>query len=421
MLLIKNGFVVDPDTGREGIGDVAVGLDGRICEPDSKREEDYESVINAEGLYVSPGFVDTHAHFRDPGLTYKETLHTGALAAARGGYTSVICMANTEPAIDSVDKLMEVKGRAGREKIRIYQASALTMGRRGEDLVDIEAMAAAGAASFTDDGSPVMDADLLKEAMERASQFGKVISLHEEDPSMVHLAGINDIKAKEMGFRGALPEAESLLIKRDGAMALETGARVCFQHLSAFDSVSLIESFKEKRPELIHAEVTPNHFSLTQDAIDQYGALAKINPPLRTERDRKELIRGLEEGIIDIIATDHAPHAEDEKKRGLEKSPSGIIGLETAFSLATEYLIEQERMPLSTVIKAISLNPARLYGLEGGSLKKGQVGDITIFSLGEETTYGTFVSKSSNSPFLGQTLPGRIRYTIVGGKVVYSA
>ena len=428
MLIIKNGRIVDPFAGRDAIGNILINDDGLISDTDLGTQRigpiiagrGDTKVIDASGMIVSPGFVDTHAHFRDPGFTEKETLHTGALAAARGGYTSVICMANTEPAVDRVEVLTDILDRAGAEKIRIYQAATVTVQRKGQALTDMEALAEAGAALFSDDGSPIMDEALVEKAMRKAADIDKVISFHEEDPAFIGIAGINSGAALKMGLRGAMAEAESTMVKRDAALALETGASITLQHLSSRLSVKELREAKERDAKNhIHAEVTPNHFSLTEDAVHSCGPYAKINPPLRTEEDREALIRALSDGIIDVIATDHAPHCDHEKRRALPEAPSGIIGLETALSLSVKNLILPGFLSISDFIRAISLNPARIYGLKGGSLANGMPADITVFSIDEYTEYHSFFSKSTNTPFRDCTLPGKVQYTIVGGRIVY--
>ncbi len=426
MLLIKNGRILDPSANLDFSGDLAAD-GGRIIhiyrhpEHSPVPEEAFDEVIDASSMTVSPGFVDAHSHFRDPGFTHKETLHTGALAAAAGGYTSVILMANTSPAVDSPEILSDILHRAREEQIHIYQTAAVTRGRKGKELNDLEALLKAGAAGFTDDGSPLLDPDLTALAMKEASRLDSILSFHEEDPAFIGTPGINEGSAAErLGLKGAGRRAEYSMVERDLDLALKYRCRIDIQHVSAAESVELIRTAKRKDPEgLIHAEATPNHFSLTEEAVDRFQTLVKVNPPLRTEADRQALIRGLTDQTLDMIATDHAPHTAEEKARPFPKAPSGITGLETSLSLGLEYLVNPGFMDLSCLIRLMSSNPARIWRLPGGTLREGSPADITIFSDKETSEGRQTKSLSSNSPFLGLKLPGVIHYTICGGKVVF--
>ena len=447
--LIKGGNLIDPANGLEGAFDLLL-KDGRVVEISASGFETASiqgelRVIDAFGANVAPGFVDIHSHFRDPGFTEKEDIHTGALAAAAGGYTSVVLMANTSPAIDRVELYEEACSKAAEEKINIYQSAAVTEGRSGKELVDMDALAEAGVIGFTDDGSPIMDEELVAAAMKKAAALGRPLSFHEEDPAFIGVAGINEGSiSKKLNLKGADRQAEIVMVKRDLELALKTGCRIDIQHVSAKESVELIREAKRRDTGgLIHAEATPNHFSLTEEAVLRYGTNAKINPPLRTEEDRKAIIEGLRDGTIDIIATDHAPHTAADKAKGgwffseggyrsgygagnvepglFGKAPSGILGLETALSLSLKNLIRPGYLSLSDFIERISTAPAALYGINAGSLAVGAPADIVIFSDKLETEYGRFNSRSENSPFLGAVLPGKVLYTICGGRVVYDA
>ncbi len=422
-MLIKNARIIDPANDIDKTADIRIE-NGRILEIGYALNEDgTDDVIDATHLIAAPGFVDVHTHFRDPGQTVKETLHTGALAAAAGGYTTVICMANTIPAIDSIEVLSDIQDRAKQEKIHIYQAASVTAGRRGCELVDMPRLREAGAAGFTDDGSPIMDEELVRKAMTQASTLGTVLSFHEEDPAFVWQAGVNVGRISDyMGLKGADRKAEYTMVKRDLRMALETGAKVDIQHVSAKESVDIIREYKAKDKDgLIHAEATPHHLSLTEDAVIKHGSLAKVNPPLRTEDDRQAVIKGIEDGTLDLIATDHAPHTSEEKSQEFTKAPSGMIGLETALALGMTNLVKPGYISLSKLVELMSVNPARLYGLKAGTLAAGWPADIVIFDPDEAWTVdaGSFHSKSQNSPFIGMTLYGRVRYTISDGRVVY--
>ena len=426
MLLIKGGHLIDPLQGIDEARDLLIE-NGRVSEIspsiDIGHPEGADTIIDASGLIVAPGFVDVHAHFRDPGYPEKETLHTGALSAAAGGYTSVLCMANTDPPIDEAGILKEMREKAKEEHINIYFSAAVTKGRKGRELSDMEALMSEGVPCFTDDGSPILDKKLLRSAMERAAELGAVISLHEEDPAFIGTAGVNEGKVSAMlGMKGADRRAEYSMVERDLELALETGCKLDIQHISAKESVELIRRAKARDDRgLIHGEVTPHHFSLTEEAVLSHLSLAKMNPPLRTEEDRTALCRALSDGTLDLIATDHAPHTLQEKARAFADSPSGIIGLETALSLGLKYLVEPGYLSLSGLIERMSVSPATLCSLPAGTLSKEKPADIVIFSTGEKHRYGAFNSKSLNSPFINSVLPGRIHYTICGGEIVYKA
>lgn len=422
-LLIKNAHILSPGDKLDTVGSLVI-KDGQIqsiSEDNAADESLCDDVIDASGAYAAPGFVDVHTHFRDPGQTEKEDIKSGAGAAAEGGYSTVICMANTVPAVDTAETLQYIQEKAEKELIHIYQCAAVTKGRSGKELNDLKALKDAGAAGFTDDGSPIMDRELVKKAMTEAAELDMVLSFHEEDPAYIGVAGINQGKVSEkLGIKGAGREAEISMIKRDLALALETGCRIDIQHVSAAESVELIRQAKEKDGDnLIHAEATPNHFSLTEEAVLEYGSLAKINPPLRTESDRQAIIEGLKDGTIDMIATDHAPHTKADKDKELPKCMSGIIGLETAFSLGLRNLVNPGHISLSRLIELMSLNPAELYKLNAGHLRAGSPADIVIFRTDEETAYNSFRSRSDNTPFKGKTLPGKILHLIAGGRKVF--
>lgn len=418
-MLLKNGFLINPRTNTNQITDIRI-TDGQISELGSSLSPlDDEQMIELNGLTVSPGLIDTHIHFRDPGLTYKEDLHTGALAAAKGGVTSVICMANTKPTVDSVETLKDILTRGAKEKIRIYQTAAVSQGLKGEIMNDFDALKAAGACGFTDDGIPLLDADFCSKAMEKAAQLNMPISLHEEDKSFITNNGINAGKVSEkLGIKGSPSIAEEVMVARDCMLALHTKAPVVIQHISSGNSVALVRLAKKLGAD-IHAEATPHHFTLTEEAVLSYGTLAKMNPPLRTEKDRLAIIEGLKDGTIDLIATDHAPHSEEEKNKPLTEAPSGITGLETSLGLGITNLVKTGHLTLMELLEKMTWNPAALYHLPSGSIEKGAPADLVIFDPDEKWTADTFLSKSSNTPFKGAELYGKIHYTICRGEVVY--
>ncbi|HIZ13081.1 MAG TPA: dihydroorotase [Candidatus Mediterraneibacter stercorigallinarum] len=417
-MIIKNGFITDPATQRTGLYDIRIE-DGLIKEiaPDLAPEPS-EETLDACGLTVAPGLIDTHVHFRDPGFTHKETLHTGALAAAKGGFTSVICMANTSPTVDSVPVLDDILTRAKAEKIRIYQAGAVSRSLKGEELTDMDALKKAGACGFTDDGIPLRNASFLYNAMEKAKELDVPISLHEEDPSFIKNNGINHGPvSEELGIYGSPSIAEESLVARDCMLALRSGAHVVIQHISSGRSVELVRMFKAMGANL-HAEATPHHFTLTDEAVLKYGTLAKMNPPLRTEADRQEIIRGLSDGTIDIIATDHAPHSREEKKRSITAAPSGIIGLETSLALGITSLVRPGHLSLMQLLEKMTINPARLYHLPAGQITEGAPADLVLFDPEEKWTPTEYASLSSNSPFTGWELYGKIKATVCRGLIV---
>ena len=418
-MLLKNGFLVTPRTNTSHITDIRI-TDGQISELGSCLSPlENEQIIELDGLTVAPGLIDTHIHFRDPGLTYKEDLHTGALAAAKGGVTSVICMANTKPTVDSVETLKDILTRGAEEKIRIYQTAAVSQGLKGEVMNDFDALKEAGACGFTDDGIPLLDADFCSRAMEKAAELNMPISLHEEDKSFITNNGVNAGEvSKKLGIKGSPSIAEEVMVARDCMLALHTKAPVVIQHISSGNSVALVRLAKKLGAD-IHAEATPHHFTLTEEAVLTYGTLAKMNPPLRTEKDRLAIIEGLKDGTIDLIATDHAPHSEEEKNKPLTEAPSGITGLETSLGLGITNLVRTGHLTLMELLEKMTWNPAALYHLPSGSIEKGAPADLVIFDPDEKWTADTFLSKSSNTPFKGAELYGKIHYTICRGEVVY--
>ena len=484
-ILIKNGYLVNPGANQEGFADILL-RDGKIEKieflnqsretgnlPRNVNAENTENtgisginantekygvaeavgnavknenalnsaeeitIFDAGGMYVFPGLVDAHSHFRDPGFTHKEDIFTGAKAAAAGGYTDVVLMCNTKPVVDTVETLKYVLEKGRQTDIHVHSCGTVSMGLKGTELTDMDALKAAGAVGFTDDGIPLMDPEFLERAMVKAAELGCTVSLHEEDKTMISNNGINRGKASQFyGIGGSPKEAEISLIQRDLEIALRTGVSLDVQHVSAKESVELIrnalrrealrevsggengdkQSGGERR---IHAEATPQHFTLTEDAVIEIGADAKLNPPLRTEEDRLGIIEGLRDNTIDLIATDHAPHAPEEKNRPITDAPSGMLGLETALSLSYEKLVLEAEIPLSDVIAKLTCNPAKVYGLDAGTLKVGGAADLCIFDPNAEYIVEKFESKSVNSPFLGRKMKGKVICTVCGGKVVY--
>lgn len=430
-MLIKNGRVIDPESGFDGLADLLIEngkikkivkrVDGGADNTVPERVNGADEVLDASGMIIAPGLVDVHVHFRDPGLTHKEDIETGAAAAKAGGYTTVVCMANTNPAADNPDTIGYIIEKGKKTGIHVLAAAAVSKGLKGRELPDMDALKACGAAGFTDDGIPLMDEKLVKQAMEKARELNLPLSFHEEDPAFIINNGINKgVVSDQLGIGGSPALAEDSLVARDCMIALHTGAAVNIQHISSRNSVKMVALAKQLGAD-VWAEVTPHHFTLDETAVLKHGTLAKMNPPLRTAKDREALIEGLKSGAIDIIATDHAPHSREEKEKPLTAAPSGIIGLETALPLAVTNLVKEGHLTYVQLFEKMCLNPARLYRLDSGRIKEGSDADLVIFDDRESFTVGDFVSKSSNSPFTGETLYGRVRFTICGGKVVFEA
>lgn len=426
MLLLKNGYMTDPASGTEGYRDIWINTESGIIEKivpqgTSAAEAAGESmeVIDLNGQIAAPGLVDVHVHFRDPGFTHKEDIYTGAAAAAKGGFTSVVLMANTKPAVDNPDTLAYVLNKGKETGIHVYTCANVTRQLQGKELTDMETLSGQGAAGFTDDGIPLMDEALLRMALQNAAKCGKPVSLHEENPSLITNNGVNAGKtAAHFGIGGSPREAEISMVERDLRIAVEEEADLSIQHISTKEAVELVRQAKKKSRH-IYAEAAPHHFTLTEDAVIKYGTLAKMNPPLREEEDRLAIIKGLQDGTIDMIATDHAPHSAAEKAKPLTEAPSGIIGLETALSLGIRELVDKGYLSMMELVEKMSLAPAKLYQLEAGYLKEGGPADLVVFDPKKEWVVKNFASKAANSPFLGETMPGVVSYTICGGKVVY--
>ncbi len=422
MLILKNGYMTDPASGTEGYYDILIDAESGTIQrivPRGALTEDAADIIDLSGQIVAPGLVDVHVHFRDPGFTYKEDIHTGAAAAAKGGFTSVVLMANTKPAVDNPDILAYVLNKGKETGIHVYTCANVTMGLQGRELTDMEALSGQGAAGFTDDGIPLMDEALLRTALRTAAKCGKPVSLHEENPAFIKNNGVNAGKAAvHYGIGGSPREAEISMVERDLQIAVEEEADLSIQHISTKEAVELVRQAK-KKSRRIFAEATPHHFTLTQEAVIRYGTLAKMNPPLREEEDRLAIIEGLRDGTIDMIATDHAPHSAEEKAKPITEAPSGIIGLETALSLGIRELVDKGYLSMMELMEKMSLAPAKLYHLNAGYLGEGGPADLVIFDPKKEWVVKEFVSKAANSPFVGETMPGVVSYTICGGKIVY--
>lgn len=429
-MLIKNGTILSPGDGRELQADLRIE-NGIIQEIGTLTAAEGEQVLDASSCIVAPGLVDVHVHFRDPGFTYKEDLHTGALSAAAGGFTTVVCMANTRPVVDNEETLCDLIARSKKEHIRIFFAAAVSKGLKGRELVDFETLHKLGACGFTDDGIPLLDEKLVTESMNRAKALNLPISFHEEHPAFIEKAGTH---------RTAPAVAEDVLVARDCMIALHTGAAVNIQHISSRNSVAMVRLAKSLGAN-VYAEATPHHFSMTEAAVAKHGTYAKMNPPVRTKEDKLAIIEALKDGTIDMIATDHAPHSTEEKNRAdFFAAPSGIIGLETSLALGVTNLVRPGHLTMMQLLERMTAGPAKLYSFTAqgaqdtrlanaasgkelpkpyGLLAEGAAADLVIFNPEETFIAGNYQSKSENTPFTDMELYGKIKYTICDGMIVW--
>ena len=421
-LLIKNGHVIDPEIKLDMVRDVLI-QDDRIVRVDENISDAVDEVIDANGMYVMPGFIDLHVHLRDPGLTYKETLATGGAAAARGGVTTICAMPNTKPVIDTRKLVEEVHERAKKESpVHVIQIGAITKEQKGEELADIKGMGEAGCHAISEDGKSVMNASLYRKAMKIAKENGISIFAHCEDITMVEGGVMNaDAKAEKLGLKGITNAVEDVIVARDILLAKETGVRLHLCHCSTKDSVEMIRLAKEEGLP-VTGEVCPHHFTLCTDDIKENDGNYKMNPPLRSRKDVEALKAGLASDIMDVISTDHAPHSEEEKNQPMEKAPFGIVGLETSAALTYTELVKTGIISMMQMAEKMSYNPAQILGLtEKGSVSEGKIADLVIFDAEKEYRIDTasFASKGKNTPFQGYPVSGEVACTIVDGKVVY--
>ena len=420
-LLIQKGRLVDPVGGIGGIMDILIE-DGKLAVVGSDLREQDAQVIDARGLTVCAGLVDMHVHLREPGLEYKEDISTGTAAAARGGITSVACMPNTKPAVDSPEQVRYVLRRAAEScGVRVWPIGAVTVGEKGETLTDGQALKEAGAVALSDDGMPIQNANLMRDALIRAKRLGLTILSHCEDADMVRNYAVNEGRvSRALNLPGRPAIAEELMVMRDAMLSEETGAAVHICHISTAGSVDIVRQFKKKGVH-ITCETCPQYFTLTEDEVLNQGTMARVNPPLRTRQDVEAIIAGLKDGTIDAIATDHAPHSAQEKAKPLAEAPSGMVGLETSLGATLTALYHTGEMDLSDILKKMTFNPACILGIPKGRLSLGGEADFTIFDPNETWTVDPeqFASKGRNTPFAGRELTGKVKYTIVGGKIVY--
>ena len=418
--LIRYGWVVDPVTGLNTMANLLIE-DGKIA-GFSGQPMAADKVIDAMGLVVAPGLVDMHVHLREPGFEYKETVETGCAAAARGGVTTLVAMGNTNPVTDSPELVRLVMDKAAGTGVNVLPVGAVTRGMKGESLTDFAALKAAGVPALSDDGVPIQDENLLREAFLKAKELGLIILDHCEDKELVQNYAVNaGPVAEQLGLPGRPAIAEEMQVERDARLAEETGARVHICHVSTAKSVDIIRQAK-KRGVAITCETCPQYFTLTEQAVLEKGTLARVNPPLRTEEDVKGIIEGLLDGTIDAIVTDHAPHSAEEKAKSLAEAPSGMVGLETSLALTLNALYHTGRMPLPWVVAKLSSAPALILGLNKGSLAVGADADLVIFDPDEEWTIDPeqFASKGRNTPFGGMKVMGKVKYTISKGNVIYA-
>ncbi len=421
-ILIRNGHVLNPADGLDQKADILVE-DGQICQISAEPilETDAE-VIEAEGLYVMPGFIDLHVHLRDPGLTYKETLYTGGMAAAHGGFTTICAMPNTKPVTDTPEKIAELVQRAAVESpVHVLPIGAITLGMEGNETTDIAGMKKAGAIAVSEDGKSVMDSAVYAEGMKKAADAGLPVFAHCEDIRLVRGGVMNaGKKAEELGLRGITNAVEDIIAIRDILLAEETGVKLHLCHCSTRNSVPMVAHAKEKGLP-VTAEVCPHHFAMSEEDITEDHGRFKMNPPLRAPEDVQALKEGIRAGVMTCISTDHAPHAEAEKNVSMNQASFGIVGLETAFALSVTELVEGGYLTPMQLAAQMSWNPAQVIGIPKGDLQVGKCADITIVDLNEKWTVDSseFLSKGKSMPFEGWTLTGRVKYTICDGKIVF--
>lgn len=420
-ILIRHGRLLDSISGIDAVMDILVE-DGKVAVIGNDLCDENAQVLDAGGMVVSAGLVDIHVHLREPGFEYKETIETGCAAAARGGFTAIACMPNTKPVVDTPELVRFVKKQAAKAcGVRVLPIAAVSRGQKGQELTDALALAEAGAAAFSDDGVPIQDANLMRNALLIAREHKLPILTHSEDAGMVCNYAVNEgAVSRKLGIPGRPAIAEEIMIMRDAMLAEETGSAVHICHVSTARSVDIVRQYK-KRGVRITCETCPQYFILTEEEVLKQGAVARVNPPLRTRRDVEGILEGLLDGTIDAVVTDHAPHSDDEKARPLSDAPSGMVGLETSLAASLTALYHTGRMELSAVLRKMSADPARILGLDMGRLAVGADADIVIFDPDEEWIVdpGQFASKGRNTPFGGQKFKGRVKYTIVGGNVIF--
>lgn len=421
-ILIKNGRLINPSENLDKVMDIFVE-DGIIKEKAESIEKQADTVIDAAGCYVMPGLIDLHVHFRDPGLTYKEDIETGSRAAAKGGFTTVCCMPNTKPVVDNVDTVKYIIEKGKKVGLtNVLPVGAVTKNMAGVEITDVEELKKAGICAISEDGKSVMNSGVYRKAMKNAAKANVPVLAHCEDINLVEGGVINlGDKSSELGVKGISNAVEDVIAMRDIMLAKETGATLHLCHCSTKDSVEMVKRAKEEGIK-VTAEVCPHHFSMCSDDITSNDGNFKMNPPLRAREDMEALIKGLQDDIMDVISTDHAPHSAEEKAKDLEHAPFGIVGLETSVALTVTNLVKKGYLTPMQMAAKMSYNPAKVLGIPKGTLDEGKIADITIINPDKEYTIdvNTFESKGKNTPFDGYKVSGEVEYTILNGKVVYS-
>ncbi len=422
-LLLTNGRIIDPVNNRDEIGDLVI-KNGKISASgiDLKMDSKGKQVIDCTGKLILPGLIDMHVHLREPGEEYKETIDTGSKAAAAGGFTAVACMPNTNPVNDCQAVTKYILNNSADGPARVYPVGAISKGSKGETLAEFGDMKEAGVIALSDDGRPVTNSQLMRRALEYASNFELPVITHSEDLCLSQTGAMNEGSlSTRLGLNGIPKAAEEIMVYRDISLALLTDYPIHIAHISTEESVDLIRRAKEKGCK-VTAETAPHYFTLTEEAVAMYDTKAKMNPPLRTSSDVEAIRQGLKDGTIDVVASDHAPHSIIEKELEFGLAANGIIGLETSISL-TMSLVREGVIDLARMVELLSINPARILGVQGGTLSLGAEADISVIDPEKEFLYkeDQVVSKSTNSPFLGWKLTGKAEITIVGGKITYQA
>lgn len=421
-ILIKNGRLINPSENLDKVMDIFVE-DGIIKEKAESIEKQADTVIDAAGCYVMPGLIDLHVHFRDPGLTYKEDIETGSKAAAKGGFTTVCCMPNTKPVVDNVETVKYIIKKGEKTGLtNVLPVGAVTKNMAGVEITDVEELKKAGICAISEDGKSVMNSGVYRKAMKNAAKANVPVLAHCEDINLVEGGVINlGDKSSELGVKGISNAVEDVIAMRDIMLAKETGATLHLCHCSTKDSVEMVKRAKEEGIK-VTAEVCPHHFSMCSDDITSNDGNFKMNPPLRAREDMEALIKGLQDDIMDVISTDHAPHSVEEKAKDLEHAPFGIVGLETSVALTVTNLVKKGYLTPMQMAAKMSYNPAKVLGIPKGTLDEGKIADITIIDPDKEYTIdvNNFESKGKNTPFDGYKVSGEVEYTILNGKIVYS-
>lgn len=419
-ILLKNGKLIDYKTNTNDYFDIFIE-NGIVKEIAKEINTEADSVIDCTNLFIIPGMIDIHCHLREPGFEYKETIETGMKSAVKGGFTSICPMPNTKPTCDSAFILQKIQEEAKKVGIcNVFPYASVTVGEKGEELTDFESLKNAGAIAFSDDGMPVVSAKIMREALIKANKLGTFVASHCEEKELGKGAINAGEIAKKLNVEGVFPEAETLMASREVELAEINNIHAHVCHISAKETAKLIRDVK-KRGVNVTCETCPHYYSFTEEEVLNSGVNAKMNPPLRKKDDMEEIIKAIQDGTIDCIITDHAPHSKEEKSQGLEKAPNGIIGFETALSATITYLIDKGYISYLDMVKLTSYNPAKILGIDMGTIEKGKTADITIFDPNKEYIYTEemIVSKSKNTPYIGKKLKGQVKYTVVKGKIVY--